>query len=49
MIYRICSRWRVLLGAVIALGIVVGIIVVGVRLMGPARVEVGPIGVEGVP
>jgi hypothetical protein len=48
LVYRIFSRWRIMLGAVIAVLVLVGIVVLISHLVGPVRVEIGPVGVEPV-
>ena len=48
LLYRVISRWRVMLGAVVVIAVVVGVVVVATHLLGPVRVEIGPVGVEPV-
>jgi hypothetical protein len=49
LLYRVLSRWRVLLGAAVIIVVVVGVVVIATHLLGPVRVEIGPVGVEPVP
>lgn len=49
LLYRVVSRWRVLLGAAVIIAVVVGLVVVATHFLGSVRIEIGPVGVESVP
>jgi hypothetical protein len=48
LIYRICTHWRALLGALVALVVLVAVVVLAVRLLG-LHATIGPIEFEPAP
>lgn len=48
LVYRVFTRWRVMLGAVLVFLVLVGVLVLAFRFLGPFRFDVGPVGVESV-